>query len=88
MSTLLWAAHLARTRWGDVGDWIGARLSIESSTAVAISITAQRLDELRQLVQVHFASNTLSLRKLRAFVGKCQRVASVLYAWRPFVHMM
>ena len=37
---------------------------------------------------MHPALNTLSLRKLRTFVGKRLSVASVLYAWCPFVHTM
>ena len=47
-----------------------------------------RLDELAVLVEHMLSSNTVSIRKLRSFAGKCQSMAGVLYHRRPLVHML
>ena len=45
------------------------------------------MDELRQLADDLAGKNVVGLKELRSFVGKCQAIASLLYTWRPFVHM-
>ena len=72
---------------GDSVDWIGARLSVESASSLAVTIVKSRLDELSQLCESLARHNTVTLRALRSFTGKCQSMASILYTWRPFVHM-
>ena len=73
---------------GDSINWIGAMLSIEDSRTLAITIMKDRPDELRELCATIRAGNMLSVAKLRSFTGKCQPMASILYIWRPFVHML
>ena len=73
---------------GQIGDSISrieARLSIEYDRDLAITIIQSRLDELMQPCIDILASETVSIRKLRAFTGKAQSIASVLHVWRPFV---
>ena len=78
----------AKGQLGDTINWIGATLSIESSKVLAITIVKSRLDELRELCAAMRNGNTVSVAKLRTFTGKCQSMASILYIWRPFVHML
>ena len=78
----------AKGQWGDSVNWIGAKLSIESCRTLAVTIVQSRLDELAELCEQFRTGNTVSLRRLRSFAGKCQSMAAVLYTWRPFVHML
>ena len=78
----------AKGQWGDRIDWIGASLSIESDCTLAITIVRARLEELSTLCKQLLQHNTVSLRSVRSFTGKCQSMASVLYTWRPFVYTM
>ena len=76
---------------GQIGDrvnWIGATLSIESSTTLAVTITQARLDELRIICDDIASKSTITVRTLRSFTGKCQSMASILATWRPFVQML
>ena len=52
------------------------------------SILASRMDEIKALAEDIIARNVISLKELRTFTGKCQSVASLLFTWRPFVHML
>ena len=36
----------------------------------------------------HLANNVIGLPQLRTYTGKAQSMASLLYTWRPFVHML
>ena len=69
-------------------NWIGASLSIEATDRLTITIVQSRLDELRVMCRQMLSGNTVSLKSLRSFTGKCQSVASILHTWRPFVHML
>ena len=73
---------------GDQINWIGATLSVESSTSIAVTIVKSRLDELADLSDEISSKNTVSLRVLRSYTGKCQSMASILVTWRPFVQML
>ena len=78
----------AKGQRGDAVDWIGARLSIESSRTLAITIVKARLDELAGLCTQLARKNTVTLKELRSYAGKCQSMATIIYTWRPFVHML
>ena len=71
---------------GPIVDWIGITLSIHT-TGVFATIMAARLQEVREILESIAASNVVSLKVLRSLTGKCQSIASLLYMWRPFVHM-
>ena len=67
--------------------WIGASFTVQP-TGVAATITAERLDEMHALTKTITASNLFSVKALRTYTGKAQAIASLLYVWRPFVHML
>ena len=78
----------AKGQTGDTVNWIGASMSIESTKTLLITIIKARLYELAEACRRLLASNTISIAKLRSFTGKCQSMASILFTWRPFVHML
>ena len=76
-------------RKGQVGanvDWIGYSLAIRADMVVA-TILMSRLEDVRQLIDRALGSNMVPIKELRTLVGKVQSLASLLYIWRPFVHM-
>ena len=66
--------------------WIGAVFTGREG-GVAATILASRLSELRDLALDIRSRNYVSVKVLRSFTGKAQSMASLLYIWRPFVHM-
>ena len=90
--TLAWAAlgivlAFAKGQFGRTVNWIGA--SFESTNkGVVATILRTRLDDLLGLVKELLSSNVAPLRKVRTVTGKAQSIASLLWVWRPFVHMM
>jgi len=67
-------------------NWIGTTLSIHNGGVFA-TILQSRLDELQQIASTMSQLNIVSVKDLRSFTGKLQSVPSLLYMWRPFVHM-
>ena len=45
------------------------------------------MNEVRQMASDISKLNVVPLKSLRSFVGKVQSLASLLFMWRPFVHM-
>ena len=78
---------LRKGQFGPSVDWIGARVSCQDD-GVTATITPERLRELQELTDTHLAHNVVSLPNLRTYTGKAQSMASLLYTWRPFVHML
>ena len=72
---------------GSMVNWIGATFSI-AGRVVTATIQQQRLDELLQLAEAMLLTNVVTVKQLRSFTGKAQSVASLLFTWRPFVHML
>ena len=56
--------------------------------AVEVRIQASRIEEVKALTNKHFNCNVISLKELRRYVGKVQSFASLVFTWRPFVHML
>ena len=52
------------------------------------SIVPSRMTEIKVLADDISRNNVVSLKVLRTFTGKCQSVASLLFTWRPFIHML
>ena len=90
--TLAWAAlgivlAFAKGQFGRTVNWIGA--SFESTnTGVVATILRARLDDLLALVRDLLSANVASIKKVRTLTGKAQSIASLLWVWRPFVHML
>ena len=74
-------------QWGPSVNWIGANLTV-LNRAVEVCILQSRLDDVRSLIDAVQARNVVSLKALRTLTGKLQSIASLMYTWRPFVHMM
>lgn len=56
---------------------------------VEATITAARITELREMaLDIRYCSNVVAVPVLRTFTGKAQSMASLLWVWRPFVHML
>ena len=68
--------------------WIGAVLEINSPESITITITAERLKELRTFSQKHIEGNVITVKDLRSYAGKVQSMASVLVTWRPFAQIL
>ena len=64
--------------------WIGVQVHLQSS-AVQAEITAEKLEELEQLIKQALSSNVVAVKAMRTFVGKAQNVAGIIHAWRPFL---
>ena len=52
------------------------------------TILERRLDELKDMIAAIRSNNFVSVKTLRTFTGKAQSIASLLFTWRPFVHML
>ena len=73
---------------GPMVDWIGATFTVLPD-GVEATITAARITELREMARsIRFGSNVVAVPLLRTFTGKAQSMASLLWVWRPFVHML
>ena len=91
LAILVWTIFGVKlaTKKGQLGasvNWIGATFTVRED-GVEATIVAARLAELKELAHGIRYSNTVSVKALRTFTGKCQSMASLLYTWRPFVHM-
>ena len=91
-AVLSWAALAVRLafkkgQYGAYVDWIGTQFAIRP-LAVEAMILEARLKELKQLIIAMRGKNFVSLKALRTFTGKAQSMASRLFTWRPFVHML
>ena len=73
-------------QFGRTVSWIGATFSA-TNDGIEATILSSRLLELKELALEIRSSNIVSVKALRTFTGKCQSMASLLYTWRPFVHM-
>jgi len=69
---------------GSTVDWIGVRLQC-TSEYVRVSLKASYLEELKGLLLELLKSNLVSLKTLRSVAGKPNRVATIVYTWRPFL---
>ena len=92
MSVLLWRApgFPSALRKGVVGpsvDWTGLRVSV-GNKAVAVTISAQRVEELLSLTREATQRNVVSRKWLLSFAGKASSFASVLVFWRPSLQFM
>ena len=52
------------------------------------AILESRVAELHDLARSISSRNLVSVKELRSFTGKAQSMASLLFAWRPFVYML
>ena len=73
-------------QFSETANWIGHTFAV-TSDGITATILADRLDEVRLLTSKLVATNVVSLTELRSYVGKIQSMASLLFTWRPFVHM-
>jgi hypothetical protein len=65
-------------------EWIGVQL-FSNREFLQVSLKRTFLDELRELITVTASSNVVSLKQLRTLAGKANRVATIVYTWRPFL---
>ena len=77
---------IGKGQLGNVVDWVGITLSLHDKGVFA-TILQSRVEELRNLADNIAKRNVIGAKDLRMFVGKCQSFASLLWLWRPFVHM-
>ena len=89
---LSWAAlgislALPKGQFGTTANWIGATFESKADRVTG-TIQQQRLDELQQMAAEIRRQNVCTLKLLRTFTGKAQSIASLIYTWRPFVHML
>ena len=77
---------IKKSQLGPNIDWIGVSFAVHT-WGVQAFILASRMEEISALADAIFPKNVVGLKDLRSFVGKVQSVASLLYMWRPFVHM-
>ena len=92
LAILAWTAlgvglSFRKGQFGKRVDWIGATFSTHAGGLDA-TIKAERLEELSLLTDKLLSSNLVSTADLRSYIGKAQSIASLLFTWRPFVHMM
>ena len=50
----------------------------------ALTISKERMQEFEQVLSEIMATNVVTRKRLRTFVGKAQSIAGILYIWRPF----
>ena len=79
----------SKAQYGESVDWIAWTLSCQVLKQMVIcDVRRDRLDELYWLSISHLASNCISFKDLRTYVGKAQSMASLIYVWRPFLSMI
>ena len=79
---------IKKGQFGPVADWIGATFAVIPE-GIEATITAARIDEFRSMAHgIRYSSNVVGVKLLRTFTGKAQSIASLLWVWRPFVHML
>ena len=66
---------------------LGASFTVSNDRTDA-TILESRLAELKDMALSISSRNVVSVKELRTFTGKAQSIASLLYVWRPFVHML
>lgn len=90
----LWSALGLRISWskGTIGhqvDWIGAHLELKNcDQSVVLTVTAEKLEEWRDLLAQLDKRPTLSRKKLVQFTGKMSWAAGFLIQLKPFVRML
>ena len=78
-----------KAQYGTSIDWIGWSLHLQLATrSVSCVVRQERLSELAWLSEQILSGNTVSIKSLRTYTGKCQSMASLLYTWRPFISML
>ena len=70
---------------GSVVVWIGCVLSCFRE-CVKVTLTAEFLDGLRDMIRETIRFNVVSLKLLRSLAGKANRMATVVYTWTPFLN--
>ena len=77
---------LPNGQFGTLVNWIGATFESKADCVVG-TIQKQGMDELQQMAAEIRRENVCTKKRLRTFTGKAQSSASLIYTWRPFVHM-
>ena len=72
---------------GQTLDWIGLKMSV-TETEIDCTISAQRVQEMRELTEEGLAKNVLPRRWLQTYAGKANAFASLLVLWRPFLSFL
>ena len=69
---------------GTTVEWIGVMLTSHPDF-VRVTLKQSFLDELRALISNTSKRNLVRLKELRSLAGKANRVATLVYTWRPFL---
>lgn len=90
--TLAWAAvgvvlAFSKGQVGRAVSWIGASCQ-STDTGVMATILQSKPDDLLSHVKELLASNIAPIKTFRMVTGRAQSGASLLWSWRPFIHMM
>lgn len=56
-----------------------------SGHQIEVSITTDKINDLLDLIDRMLSSNIGTVKSLRAFAGKAMNIATVIFAWRPFL---
>ena len=67
---------------------VGGATFVITHDGVEATILESRVADLRDLIGSVLSRNVVSVKELRSLTGKAQSMASLLYVWRPFVHML
>ena len=86
---LLWRAlgfDLAthKAQLGPQVNWIGYEVS-DSALDTTLSIKKSFMQELLSDTQELSRKNVVGKRALRSYTGRCNHIANLLFAWRPFM---
>ena len=73
-----------KARQGSIVVWIGAELHIRAQE-VEVRITEEKLADLGDSLTALLARNVMGEKKLRAFLGKAENIATIIIVWRPFL---
>ncbi|CAK0895402.1 unnamed protein product, partial [Prorocentrum cordatum] len=73
-----------KARLGTAIVWVGVKLPLDPA-GVTVEITSEKVADFTCLLEGFLASNIVSLKRLREFLGKAESVAMVLLVWRPFL---
>ena len=67
--------------------WIGCSLRLEPSAVVA-SVKPETLEELGKQTEDLLSSNVCAIKAVMSYAGRSNHVASLLWAWRPFLQFI
>ena len=67
--------------------WVGVTLRVRA-WEIDATVPQEKLTDLEAIIVEMMSSNVVAVKPLRSFAGKCTNIATLVYAWRPFLNQI